>query len=389
MDAASTATWRREWVIREDTTYLNHGSFAPTPHSVRESQLAWQRELTAQPMDFYLRRYEQAWLEARQQLAGFLGAAAENLVFIENATAAMNVVAATVRLTPDDEVVLTDHEYGAVCRIWQRACRQAGAAEPVTAQLPARIESAEQLVDALFTAVTPRTRLLVVSHITSATAVTFPVERICQQAQRRGIAVCVDGPHAPGQVPVSVDALGCDFYTASLHKWFSAPLGSGFLYVASAWHDRVVTPLLSWGRLEPQTPQRWWEEFVWTGTRDPSAYLATTAALELLQRVGLDTFRTETHELARYARGRLVELTGLQPAIPDSPDWYTAMAHAPLPPGDADALQRALWDRHRIEVPVIEHNGQRAIRVSCHLYNDRQQVDYLIDCLQARLADES
>ena len=117
MDAASTATWRREWVIREDTTYLNHGSFAPTPHSVRESQLAWQRELTAQPMDFYLRRYEQAWLEARQQLAGFLGAAAENLVFIENATAAMNVVAATVRLTPDDEVVLTDHEYGAVCRI--------------------------------------------------------------------------------------------------------------------------------------------------------------------------------------------------------------------------------------------------------------------------------
>ena len=388
MDADSTAAWRREWTIREDTTYLNHGSFAPTPYSVRQSQLAWQQELTSQPMDFYLRRYEQAWLEARQQLAGFLGCQAENLAYIENATAAMNVVAATVRLTAADEVVLTDHEYGAVARIWQRACHQAGAADPVTARLPERIESAAQLVDALFAVVTPRTRLLVVSHITSATAVTFPVAEICQQAQARGIAVCIDGPHAPGQVPVALDALGCDFYTASLHKWFSAPLGSGFVYVAPAWHDRVVTPQLSWGRLEPQIPQQWWEEFVWTGTRDPSAYLATTAALELLRRVGLDTFRQQTHELARYARGRLVELTGLEPAIPDHPDWYTAMAHVPLPPGDADRLQRALWDQHRIEVPVIAHLGQRAIRVSCHLYNDREQIDYLVDCLRTQLAAE-
>ena len=120
MDADSTATWRREWTIREDTTYLNHGSFAPTPYSVRQNQLAWQQELTSQPMDFYLRRYEQAWLEARQQLAGFLGAQPENLAYIENATAAMNVVAATGRLATADEVVLTDHEYGAVGRIWQR-----------------------------------------------------------------------------------------------------------------------------------------------------------------------------------------------------------------------------------------------------------------------------
>jgi isopenicillin-N epimerase len=377
--------WRDEWAIRSDTTYLNHGSFGPTPRAVRDCQLAWQQRMTSQPMDFFARQFEPAWLESRKRLAAFLGTAPENLVFVENSTAGMNVVAATVPLRAGDEVLLTDHEYGAVQRIWRRACQAAGAAEPVIAPLPRQFESAEQVVDSIFSAATGHTRLLVVSHITSPTAIILPVQRICDEARRRGIAVCVDGPHAPAQVHVALDNVACDFYTASLHKWLSAPLGSGFLYVAPPWQERVRTPILSWGRVAPTKPVAWWEEFVWTGTRDPSAYLAAPAAIELLERVGLGRFRARTHSLARYARQRLVERIGLEPAVPDSEEWYGSMASVPLPPGDARSLQNALWHKHGIEVPVVDHHGRRSIRVSCHLYNSRTDVDVLVDALSALL----
>ncbi len=373
--------WCDEWPIRADTTYLNHGSFGPTPRAVRICQLEWQQRMTSQPMDFFARRFEPAWLESRKRLAAFVGTAPDNLVFVENSTAGMNVVASTVRLQPGDEVLLTDHEYGAVERIWRRACETAGAPEPVIAQLPRQFESAGQVVDAIFRAATERTRLLVVSHITSPTAIILPVQKIADEAQRRGIAVCIDGPHAPAQVPVALDELACDFYTASLHKWVSAPLGSGFLYVAPRWQERVRTPILSWGRVSPTKPAAWWEEFVWTGTRDPSAYLAAPAAIELLEQLGLAKFRARTHFLARYARERLVELIGLRPHVPDSEEWYGSMASVPLPPGDARALQNELWQKHGIEVPVVEHNGERSIRVSCHLYNKRSELDALVDAL--------
>lgn len=373
--------WREEWGIRPDTIYLNHGSFGPTPRRVRESQQEWQAELAAQPMDFFVRKFEPAWLAARERLAKFVGARPNDLVFMENSTAAMNVVAGSFPLAAVDEVLLTDHEYGAVVRIWKRACAAAGADEPRIAKLPQRFESAAQVVDAIFAAVTGRTRLLVVSHITSPTAVILPVREICAAARERGIAVCVDGPHAPAQVAVAINDLDCDFYTASLHKWISAPIGSGFLYVAPQWQNRIRPTNLSWGRLLPAKPAAWWEEFVWPGTRDPSAYLAVPAAIELLEEVGLEDFQRRSHFLAKYARERIVTMMGLTPATPDDPRWYGSMASMPLPPGDARALQTALWQQHKIEVPVVERDGQRSIRVSCHLYNNHDDVDTLCEAL--------
>ncbi|MDG2126430.1 MAG: aminotransferase class V-fold PLP-dependent enzyme [Fuerstiella sp.] len=385
-DDAAWQPWRDQWPIRSGTIYLNHGSFGPTPRPIRECQLNWQQRLASQPMDFFVREYEPAWLDARRRLADFLDTAPDSLVFVENATAAMNVAASTFELQPDQDVLLTDHEYGAVFRIWQRVCEQTPGATLTTARLPLSFESAHQVVDYIFRAATQRTRLLVVSHITSPTAVILPIKLICEEAERRGIAVCVDGPHAPGQIPVSPDSLSCDFYAASLHKWVSAPFGSGFLYVAPEWHERVRTPSLSWGRIAPATPTTWWEEFVWTGTRDSSAYLATPAALDLLEhQVGLSAFRARTHFLARYARQQIIELTGLEPFIPDSEQWYGSMISLPLPPGDARSLQEQLWEQYRIEVPVVEHNGRRSVRVSCHLYNRCEDIDFLIQCLKSLL----
>jgi isopenicillin-N epimerase len=382
------ANWRDAWSIRPDTIYLNHGSFGPSPRVVQQCQMDWQQQLASQPMDFFVRHFEPAWLAARKRLAEFVGVDPECLVFMENSTAAMNTVASSLPLPPGDEVLLTDHEYGAVGRIWRRACQLAGTVEPRIAKLPSRFESADMVIDAIFRDVTDRTRCLVVSHVTSPTAVILPVQQICVEAKRRGISVCVDGPHAPAQIPLVIDELGCDFYTASLHKWVSAPLGSGFLFVAPQWHERIKTPQLSWGRLAPAKPIKWWEEFVWPGTRDPSAYLGSEAAIDFLEGVGLPAFRAHTHNLARYARQCLVDLTGLEPATPDDPSWYGSMVSVPLPPGDAAGLQCDLWQSHGIEVPVIERGGRRSIRVSCHLYNNKQDIDSLVRALGERLSSD-
>jgi isopenicillin-N epimerase len=384
LDLDRWASFGKFWTIRSDTTYLNHGSFGPPPEAVRKARLKWMSDLDSQPMDFFVRQLEPAWRAARDQLAKFIGAPADSLVFAENATAGMNIVADSFQLHPGDEVLLTDHEYGAVVRIWERACERVGA-RVTTARLPLPFTTADETVDTLFSQVTHSTRLIVVSHITSPTAVILPVAEICRRARERGIAVCIDGPHAPAQIPLDIATLGCDFYAASCHKWLSAPFGSGFLYVAKCQQSHIRPPLLSWGRLPPQPIESWSDEFFWSGTRDSSPYLAIPDAIRFLQEVGLEFFQTGSHTLAQYARHRLVELTQMEPIIPDSPAWYGSMAHVPLPSGDRARLQEALWQRHHIEVPIVDWNGHRFIRVSCHLYNTPEQIDRLVAALRELL----
>lgn len=372
--------WKTAWDLRSDTIYLNHGSFGPSPRSVIEARSQWQTEMESQPMDFFVRKFADALLLTRQRLAEFLGAQPEDLVLVENATQAMNVIANSFPLQADDQVLLTDHEYGAVRRIWEATCRQASA-EVTTVSLPEFFTDPQEVVDALFAACTNRTRLIVISHITSPTAITLPVDKICQRAQQEGVQVCVDGPHAVAQLPLSLEELGCDYYCASCHKWLCAPFGTGFLYAAPKHHDRLGPLTLSWGQLPPEDVSHWSDEFLWSGTRDPSAYLAIPAAIDFMEEVGLETFRQQGHALAQYAREQLVDLTGLQPLVTDDPRWYGCMAQHPLPAGDARQLQDDLWNQYSIEVPIVEWNNRRFVRVSCHLYNDRQQVDQLVSAL--------
>jgi isopenicillin-N epimerase len=369
---------------------------------VRRSRRELIEQLDDNPMDFFNRRFEAAIFAARERLARFIGTAWDNLIFVENATAGMNVVASSFPLGRGDEVLINDHEYGAVRRIWDRACRETEA-KLITVGLPLPFTTVEKTVEAIFSAASQRTRLLIVSHITSPTAVTLPIEAICREARRRGIAVAIDGPHAVAQLPLALDRLDCDFYAASCHKWLSAPMGSGFLYVAQEHQARIRPPELSWGRIQPTPVTTWFDEFVWTGTRDPSAFLSVPAAIEFLEQIGLENFRARTHWLACYARRRLVELTGLEPIVPDDPAWYGAMAHVPLPPrrmmsaADAAAraaighpvanlLQHALWREFGIEVPIVDFGPRRYIRVSCHLYNDTKQIDRLVEALGTLLA---
>jgi isopenicillin-N epimerase len=393
---ADDACWsdlRDQWDIQPGTIYLNHGSFGPPPKAVRAARQQWQNAMDDQPMDFFVRRLEPEWRAARDRLAAFVDAPASDLIFVDNATVGMNIVADCFPLVAGDEVLLTDHEYGAVHRIWQRACQGTGAQVRV-AQLPLPFGSVDETVEAVFASVTERTRIIVISHITSPTAVILPVAEVCRRARQAGIAIAVDGPHAIAQLPLSIRQLDCDFYTASCHKWLSAPFGSGFLYVSPKYQAHVQPPVLSWGRLPPAAIESWSDEFVWSGTRSATAYLAVPAAIDFLEQVGLKAFRERTHWLAQYAHQRICELTQLEPIVPDDAAWYGSMAHVPLSATTtnetcavANPLQHAIWQKFGIEVPVVDFRGRRYVRVSCHLYNDTSHIDRLVAALKQVLGE--
>ncbi len=371
------------WNVRPGTTYLNHGSFGIPPRPVREARRKWIDEADSQPMDMFVRQFAGEIFKVREQLAKFVGTTARDLVLVENATFGMNVVAESWALKPGDQVILNAHEYGAVRRIWERKCKRVGA-EVVDVRLPPVFESPEAIVDAIFSQIGPRASLLVISHITSPTALIMPIEAICRAARQRGLPTCVDGAHATAHVPLKLDDLDCDFYMANCHKWLSATLGTGFLYA----HPRVqsqVEPLIkSWGLLLPEVPRRWDEEFTWSGTRDPSIYLSIPAAIDFMEEIGLAAFRQRAYWLADQAKQMLMERFGTKPLGRGDYQWYGTMAHVPLPLGDWSRLQDRLWREFGIEVPIILFEGAWYVRVSCHLYNDTRQIAYLVDALSSK-----
>jgi isopenicillin-N epimerase len=344
----------------------------------------WLNRESALPMDFFLRQVEKPLLAARDVMADFVGAGRDDLVWVDNATYAMNVIAASCTLKHGDEVLLTDHEYGAVKRIWDRACRRAGA-RLAEVSLPLPVESVEQLVDAVTDAMTERTRLLVISHITSPSAIILPIEKICPVARSRGVRVCIDGPHALANLPLALAELDCDYYACSCHKWLCAPPGTGFLYVHPRHQSTIQPVVLSWGRVLPQVPRTWQDEFDWIGTRDLSALLSVPTAIDFLAGIGWEAFRRRTHFLAQQARQKITRLTSLEPLVPDSPQWYGPMITLPVPSGDPYQLRDALWHRYQIEVPTMTIGERLFVRVSCHLYTQQSDLDRLVDALSELL----
>lgn len=375
----------RLWQFEEGVCYLNHGSFGAVPINVRSSQRKLRLHFEEEPMDFMTRNYERMWLDTRRRLSAWIGAAEKNVALVENATAGMNEIASWFPLEPGDEVLLSSHEYGAVFRTWQQRCASAGASVRTVA-LPLEVESEEQVAELVLEQCTEKTRLVVISHFTSATAIRLPVELICERLARRFVPVCIDGPHAPMHEPLALERLGCDFYTASCHKWLCAPVGAGFLYVAPKWHAQARPLRVSWGRLSPEKPSSWDEELIWSGTRDSSALIAIKDAIEFWGRFDSEKLDARNHGLAKYARERLLTIAGTQPLTPDSDRFYRWMVSVKLPSGDHCQLQKKLWERYRIEVPVFLFEDFYLIRVSCPLYVCRADIDYLIHSLNCELS---
>lgn len=373
--------------LRDDITFLNHGSFGACPRPVFAVYQQWQRELEADPVDFFARRLRPLLAEARGQLATFLGTQADHVVFVPNATFGLNIIAQSLVLNADDEILSTNHEYGAVDRTWTYVCERQGA-RLVHQRLELPFGDATDIVEQLWAGVTPRTRIISLSHITSPTALRFPIKAICERARDAGILTVIDGAHAPGQIDLALDDLHADFYVGNCHKWLCAPKGSGFLYAHPARQALLEPLVVGWGwRAHTPGPSLFLDYFEQLGTNDLSAYLSVPAAIDFQAQHDWQQVRADCHTLLADAQQQICALTGLAP-ISEGDQWWTQMCSIPLPPECDQTLGQQLWEKYQIEVPIVQWEGQTFIRVSIQAYNTPSDVATLVGALRELLREQ-
>ncbi|CAN5704539.1 aminotransferase class V-fold PLP-dependent enzyme [soil metagenome] len=381
MSVSSVAELRKEFLLDPTVTFLNHGSFGACPKPVFEEYQRWQRELEFQPVEFIGRRHDGLLEKARIDLAAYFNTAPDNLVYVPNATSGLNVIARSLPLERGDEILTTDHEYGALDMTWEWMCGKTGATY-VKHHVPVPVTTHADFVESFWSAVTPRTKVIFLSHITSPTALIFPVKEICKRARAAGILTVVDGAHAPGQIPVDLTDLDVDIYSGNHHKWLCAPKGSGFLYVRPEHQEWVEANTISWGWRPGST-------FItrneYQGTRDIAQWLSTPAAIRFQQEHDWDTVRARCHGLARLAREEISERFNQEPITPDQPDeWFAQMVTSVLPSTlDLEMAKSRLYDEFRIEVPFGGLFDLKWVRVSFQGYNDENDLDRLIEGLTA------
>jgi isopenicillin-N epimerase len=363
--------------------FLNHGSYGAAPKEVLAVQAALRQRLESQPVRFMSRELPGRLAEAGAVLAEFVGAQPADLAFVENATAGCNAVLRSLRLKPGDEVLITDHIYPAVRNILRHVTAESGALL-VEAHLPFPLQGPQPVIDAVTAKITDCTKLIVLDHITSPTATILPVVEIAAAAKKVGAKVLLDAAHAPGQIDFDVTALGADWVTGNAHKWLYAPKGAAFLWAAADAQEGLHPTVISHG-----FGKGFQAEFGWTGTRDPSAWLAVPAAIAFYRGIGDGAVRRHNQDLARRAADLLIARLGTGPASP--PSMRGAMATIELPtnlPGEVEvgrALNARIWEKHRIEVPIFAFAGKLWVRISAQVYNELAEYEALADALKKEL----
>ncbi|HVT04735.1 MAG TPA: aminotransferase class V-fold PLP-dependent enzyme [Thermoanaerobaculia bacterium] len=386
------------WQLDPNVTFLNHGSFGACPIEVLDKQTELRTRLELEPVRFMVRELEGLLDEARASLAAFVGCDQADLAFVPNATYAINSVLRSMKLRAGDELIVTNHEYNASKNAMDYVAEAAGA-KTVVVDIPFPLHSSDEVLDRLLTAVTPRTRLLLVDHVTSPTALVFPLQRIVRELATRGIETLVDGAHAPGMLPLELSTLGAAWYTGNLHKWVCAPKGAGFLFVRSDLQPTVRPAAISHGANSSRSDRsRFLLEFDWTGTFDPTPWLSVPTALRFFEGLpgGWDGVMKSNRELALQGRDLLCRALQCDPPAPD--EMIGSMAAMILPDGRAatapslygDPLQDDLLSEFNIEVPIVPWPGppHRLLRISAQLYNDVSDYEKLAEALKELLARE-
>jgi isopenicillin-N epimerase len=378
---------RSRFLLAPDVVFLNHGSFGATPRPVFDAYQEWQRRLERQPVQFIVEELPDHLAGARLALGAFISAAPDDVVYVPNATFALNVIARSLDLGPGDEVLATDHEYGACNNVWRFLSRKRGfnyEQQPVHFPLA----SHDATVAQFWQGVTPRTKVIFLSHITSPTAVRLPVAAICRRARAKGILTIVDGAHAPGQIPLDMEQIGADFYFGNAHKWLCSPKGAGFLFARPEKQHLIEPLVVGWGWGENRTlsfGSDFLDYLQWLGTNDLAAYLAVPAAIAFQEEEDWPAVRQECHKLLQDALQRVNRLTGLEPCYVDD-TFFCQMAVARLPMiPDLPGFKKRLYDDFAVEIPCIQWHEQQFLRISVQAYNSPQDIEVLLEALAALL----
>jgi len=378
---------KSHWLLDERVTFLNHGSFGACPRAVLEEQADWRRRIEAEPIELIGRRGPELLDAVKRDVGNWLGMRTEDFGLVTNATEGVNAVLRSLRLAPGDELLTTTHVYNAVRQAMRYVAGESGAGYREI-DLPVPVASEQEIVEKVLTGISSKTRLLVIDHITSPTALLFPIERIIAGCAERGVDVLVDGAHGPGMVPLNVQATGAAYYAGNLHKWACCPKGSAFLWVRpdrqAGIHPLVISHLFEQG---------FEKEFSWQGTRDLAAWLAVPRALRFMADLGWDRVMAHNHAMAVWVNHMLCDRWGVDSISPPDGRMLGSMATIPLPAlpvplahppaQDIPRLQQRLYSEFHIEVPIVPWGGQTFVRPCCPIYNSPADYQRLGDVISA------
>ncbi|MFN8154215.1 MAG: aminotransferase class V-fold PLP-dependent enzyme [Bacteroidia bacterium] len=387
------SSYEQHWNHEKNTVFLNHGSFGGCPVPILEFQHALHRKMEKDLIRFMNEDFISGYAENKQALADFVHADTNDLVFVRNATMGVNTILHSLRFEEGDEIITHSHAYGACNNAIEYYAQKSGA-RIVVAKVPFPVESDEQIIQAFTDAVTPRTRLAMVDHITSGTGIIFPVERIVQELESRGVEVLVDGAHAPGMLNLNIDKIGASYYTGNCHKWICSPKGSALLHVRKDKQEKIVPLQISHKNdLYAGTPAHWSAQFIWPGTEDYTAYLCVKPAIAYMGSImgNWETLRDHNRKLCLAARKMLAEKLELELPAPASMISHLSTMlvdeNPELPArffGMNPPLKQRLQREFHIQVPVFLFGGDKMkawLRIAVQAYNSIEQYEYLADCL--------
>ena len=386
--------FRRLWALAPESVFLNHGSFGACPKAILKLQAELRRQMEAEPVQFLWRRYEERLEPSRRTVAKFLGVRPKDMVFVTNATTGVNAVLRSLKLKPGQELLTTNLDYNACHNVLAEAAR-AARAKLITAAIPFPLDDEDELVEAILRKVSRRTRLAMIDHVTSNTALVTPVARLIKELEARGVDTLVDGAHAPGMLPLDLHKLAPAYYTGNLHKWVCAPKGAGFLWAREDKQKELQPAVISHGNNTVRPGYSAFQDrFDWAGTEDPTAWFCSGAAIDWMGRLlpgGWREVRERNHALAVRARTLLCRQLDVEP--PCSENLLGSMATIPLPQrfqhrpksGKIDPEQLRLYERFKVEVPFVRlpSSDVRYFRISAQIYNTPAEYEYLGQGLEA------
>ena len=372
----------KDWFLLDpDITFLNHGSYGACSKPVFKEYQDWQQKLENQPVQFMTNQVYSAMEKSRKSMSQFVGCDDEELVFFQNPTTAVTNVIYNLDLKPGDEVLISNHEYGALVRAWKMWGKKIGV-NIIQQDISMPVTTEENFIEEFWRGITSQTKVIFLSHITSSTALIFPIEKIIKLAKEQNILTIIDGAHVPAHIPLNINELGCDFYTGACHKWLCAPKGSSFLFVKKEHQDWVKPVVVSWGKDgDDPTPSEFIQNFQWQGTRDMSAFLTIPTAINFYNKE-IRPYQESCKKIIQDTCSEFQSILNTEP-ISAGREWLAQLVAHPLPKNRPSNLKKRLWEEYQIEIPVFEWSGQEFVRVSIQVYNTQKDVDLLMSALRS------